>query len=289
MIQFQYYPAKVTSNRPLGYVSLKYFIQSMITPKYHVEDIFERISAAEQAGDMKLKAKIKQTELYYFTPSVNVNGFRRYKNITRFTGLLPLDFDHVENSQELKHYIFETYKFIIAAWLSPSKKGVKAFVHIPICKNITEYKERFNAIEEIFEGFYGFDSTPKNAVLPLFQSIDKTLLFRENYETFTHKKPEPIPEPSSYIFNVDNPNENKAKVINLINKGFNNIHDNGHPQMRNLCICVGGYVGGGYINETDALDYIYHKIKSHGYLCKGVSGYYKTAKSAVKIGILKPF
>ena len=83
-------------------------------------DIIDQIAQAAKAGNVKLTNELK-THLYSFTPCVNVDKYRRYEQITAFTGLAVLDFD---NAAEFKEFIFDEYKEIIAAWLSPSKKGV---------------------------------------------------------------------------------------------------------------------------------------------------------------------
>ena len=105
------------------------------------------IRIADEKGDMAIKAELK-TSLYSFTPCVRVEGRRRYADIKNFTGLLALDFDklEMEYAKEFKTALFNEYSFIIAAWLSPSRHGVRALVKIPIVQSVGEFKEHFNAV-----------------------------------------------------------------------------------------------------------------------------------------------
>jgi hypothetical protein len=256
-----------------------------------VIDIFNQIADAEINGNKKLKAELKQNNLYYFTPCVRVDSFRRYANIRTFTGLMVLDFDHIDNAQELKEHVFNEYKFIVAAWLSPSRKGLKAFVSIPICTNTDEFKDRFKALSNEFDCFDGFDGSPKNCVLPLFQSYDYDTLYREEFETFDgiQLDEKDFSVTPDYNFNFDASNsKHKDRIIKIIDTGFFNISDNGHPQLRALCVSIGGYIANGYIDKFEALQYINYKIQHHNYLKKGIRGYQKTANQMLDYGTQKP-
>ncbi len=291
MIQFQYYPARVKSNKPLGFVSLEYFLKATKHPKNNILDVFEQIAEAEQKGDMKLKSELKQNNLFYFTPCVIVNGYRRYDNIYQFTGLLVLDFDHIPNANEFKHLLFSSYKFIIAAWLSPSKNGVKAIVKIPVVKTVDEFKEYYFGLATELDQFLGFDGSGQNAVLPLFQSYDPELLHRKHSHTWETKGIKINDFNTSEVIeplNIDVSKDDTQRVINIINSGLENIHDNGHPQLRGLCLAAGGYIAAGYIDLYDAETLIRNTIINHKYLKKGVKGYQRTAAEMIRKGMEKP-
>lgn len=287
-VKFQFYPAKVESNRPLGYVNLEYFIKSIKNPKPQTIDIFEKIKLAEENNDMELKADLKQNNLFYFTPCVNVDGFRRYKNITKFTGVIVLDFDHIDNAIDLKSYLFSEYKFIIAAWLSPSRHGVKCLVNIPIVNTIDEFKAHWFAINKEFETFDGWDCTTKNAVLPLFQSYDYDILYRDNATKYMKTAEDPKRyDPIRKNIPI-NPEKLENMVFKIAETSIQKISDPGHPQLRSACIALGGYVAGGYIGYNELLNYVYQLIETNSYLQKGISGYQKTAKWSIDEGMKKP-
>lgn len=288
MFKFQYFSNKIDAKAiPLGYVSLIRFLQSHQNPKNNIKKIFKIIALAEMVEDFETKAQLKQEHLYYFTPCVNLDYGRKYSNIKSFTGLLVLDFDHVDNAEQLKQHLFNEYKFIIATWLSPSKKGVKAFVRIPIVDSVDVFKEHFYAITEIMECYDGFDTCNKNAVLPLFQSYDKNLLYRSDATIFTEKKKDEAsynftPQPITLVQTTD---KDKNSVHNILRAGIEKITTNGHPQLRSTSLAGGGYVASGYLTFEEAESWIHSLIENNAYLRKGVKGYKGTASWAIKQGM----
>jgi hypothetical protein len=290
MTQFQYYPARINSRRFVGYVTLDYFLKAHKHPKEKTKSIFKMIEIAEKIGDNEAKADLKQNNLFYFTPCVTVSKNRCYKEIISFTGLAVLDFDHIDNAEEFKKHIFNTYNYIIAAWLSPSKRGVKAFINIPVVKDVAEFKDYYRAIEKVFEVFDGWDGTNKNAVLPLFQSYDADLLHRRDAALFKDKLLEPKPSYQDPV-KVAMPRnaDNKEKLIYAIaDSSISKITAPGHPQLRSACIALGGYVASGYIDKYAIISHVDKLIECNGYLKKGVKGYQQTARWSIDEGLKNP-
>jgi hypothetical protein len=284
-ITFNYYDADIKSSIPLGNVTLDYFINAIRNPKIDIKHIFERIRIAEEVGDMATKQALK-SKLYSFTPCVYVQGARKYENIKHWTGLLVLDFDHLEvdYAVEFKSYLFDEYKFIIAAWLSASRHGVRALVKIPQAHSVEEFKQYFAAIERHLNCYNGFDKAPKNCILPLFFSYDAEILHRDNAQTWDEKYIEPIPPPvKQYIIN-----DKTSAVERIIAKKINIIVDSGHPQLRAAAYLLGGYVGGGHIDHSDAVSIIHNLIESNAYLSQKASIYKKTAVQMINKGVNQP-
>jgi hypothetical protein len=284
-IKFNYYDADIKSSIPLGNVTLDYFINAIRNPKIDIKHIFERIRIAEEVGDMATKQALK-SKLYSFTPCVYVQGARKYENIKHWTGLLVLDFDHLEvdYAVEFKSYLFDEYKFIIAAWLSASRHGVRALVKIPQAHSVEEFKQYFAAIERHLNCYNGFDKAPKNCILPLFFSYDAEILHRDNAQTWDEKYIEPIPPPvKQYIIN-----DKTSAVERIIAKKINIIVDSGHPQLRAAAYLLGGYVGGGHIDHSDAVSIIHNLIESNAYLSQKASIYKKTAVQMINKGVNQP-
>lgn len=288
-IIFQYYSGNIKNNQVQGLISLKKFIESTRKPQEKHIVLFDRISKAEIVKDFTTKRLLKE-QLYSFTPCVIVNRYRKYACIVRFTGLLVLDFDHIEYSSEFKEFLFNEYPQIICCWLSPSKKGVKAFVKIPVVNSVDEFKSYYFGISDEMNQYNGFDTSGQNSVLPLFQSYDAEILFRNNPTTWTTTGI----NPKQFVENLGNYNpvevssKNEKLILKFIDSGLKKINDNGHPQLIRLCVAIGGYVANNYIDFNTALQYIKNKITSHTYLKKGVSGYTKTAKTAMLKGMSSP-
>jgi hypothetical protein len=288
MIKFQYYSNKVKSSKAQGWVTLDQFLEAMKNPKEESKQLLLKI----QKSEGKEKAELKQ-QLYSFTPCVTVKEKRRKDEILSYTGLMTLDFDKIDNANEFKEFLFDTYKCIIATWLSPSKKGIKALVKIPISKDLAEFKSYVYGIGAEMEVFNGWDGTVQNAVLVLFQGWDENLLYRSDAETWTEKgiqvnsfDTKPIAKPQ--IISTKITDNHKQWVVNWFTNKINAITDNGHPQVRDNSITLGGYVGSGYISNLDANNIAEYCIKTNNYLSKGVSGYLKTSKESINLGTKKP-
>jgi hypothetical protein len=288
---FQYYPARVRSNTPIGTISLGKFIDSTRSPKPRTLAIFKAIEQADIDGDKQRKAELKQNNLYYFTPCVYVDGGRCYAKIKHFTGLLVGDFDHIVDAIGLKVALFNEYSSIIAAWLSPSRRGVKVLFKIPVVSSVPEFKEYYFGLAAELDYITGFDPSGQNSVLPLFQSYDPDILVRDNPDTWTTKGMKSSdfdrvkPSPPAKIVHSDSA---KGSIEKMIQTGFGNISNVGHPNLRSLCLAIGGYVANGYISESEALSLIDDEISKHHYLRKGISGYQKTARWAVENGKCNP-
>jgi len=295
MIKFQYFSANVTNNKPINYISIDDFVNITRCPKTSTVKVFKDIAEAEIANDFTLKKKLKQNNLHFFTPCVHLLNGRSYKNIIRFTGLAVLDFDHIDNAADFKYFLFNEYEHIIACWLSPSKKGVKALIKIPVVTNTNSFKSYFYGIADEMMMYKGFDPTGQNSVLPLFQSYDPGLFSRIPTITKCWRKKgkrktaidcKPIAKPP--IIKPDSKNFYNNTVLKIIDTGFNNIKDNGHPQLRSLCLSVGGYVASNYIDYNTALNQIVYRIKTNNYLNKNINGYVKTAIWSLNQGKNKP-
>lgn len=287
MIYFPYYAADIKKSKPLGIVTLHQFYRAISSPKRSIQDIYERISRAEMEGDMGLKATLK-TKLFSFTPAVTIKGRRRYADITSFTGLLPLDFDHLPSrnyAQQFKYYLFESYSFLHAVWLSASGLGVRALASIPSATDIDDFKSYFNALERLEMGQYvGFDRATQNPVLPLFLSYDSAILTRDTPSTWTDQYT-PIASPPLIQYKYD---DNAPKVEKIISRLIHRIVDNGHPQLRAAAFSLGGYVGAGHLSQSDANVMIERLIHSNAYLSQKPSVYVRTAKEMIAKGIQSP-
>lgn len=290
MIYFPYYDADIKRSKPLGEVTLDQFLRAISKPKPHIRSIFSRIAQAEVDGDMGLKAELK-TSLFSFTPAVRISGRRRYADISCFTGLMPLDFDHLPSvtaAKDLKNYLFETYDFIIATWLSPSARGVRALVRIPICTTTDEYKSYFHALDRLeMQQYIGFDRAPQNPVLPLFLSYDPFLRHRTDPAEW-QRQYTPLPIPNIPHFKYESTPVYATRACRIVRTHIDAISDNGHPQLRAAAYSLGGYVGAGYLTSGEAEQFIISLIHSNAYLSQKPNVYIKTAKEMIAKGMGSP-
>lgn len=282
---FNYYEADIKRSAPKGIVSLEYVLNAIRKPKNNIQHIFEQIRIAEETGDMAKKADLK-TKLYSFTPCVLVQNSRKYDNIIDFTGLLVLDFDHLDKNiaVEFKKYLFNEYEFIYSVWLSASRHGVRAIVKIPKVNSVDEFKHYFAGIERKLSCYNGFDTAPKNCILPMFISYDKDILIRTNPTEWQTKYIPVVPPPiKQYIIN-----DKSSAIEKIIAKKITPIIDNGHPQLRAAAYLMGGYSGAGYIDRDQAITILHNLIESNGYLSQKAAIYKKTAIEMIDKGINQP-
>lgn len=288
-IAFQYFSGNIKKSYPIGWITIEQFIKANREPRKQTLELFEKIANCESQGDLKFKAKLKE-QLYSFTPCVHLSGSRAYSNIIGFTGLLVLDFDHIHNALDFKEFLFEEYTFIFLCWISPSMRGVKALVKIPIVNTTDEFKSYFYGIAETMEQYNGFDGTGQNCVLPLFQSMDNDILYRPDSTVWATKgfKVNSFDSSPACAIKVESSDRSVKEILKIIDSSIDKITGEGHPQLRSACLAIGGYIANGYIDHSTALMQIDYKIESNQYLSKGISGYKKTARWAVNMGMCKP-
>lgn len=290
-IKFQYYSNDVEFSGAKGFVTLNQFLETIKNPKQETKDLLLKIRQASMAGDLKLKSELKK-HLYSFTPDVIVKEKRRYEDVVAYTGLCVLDFDKIENPCGFKDFLFNEYKCIIATWLSPSKKGVKALVKIPIVKTKQEFKSYTYGLSAEMQIYEGFDIVLNNAVLLLFIGWDKDILIRQNALTWIKKgrKVNDFDTRQMKEFKKSDTITSKQSewVINWYSDVINSINDNGHPVLRDNSVTLGGYVGGGYLSMFDAINLAECLVSQNSYLQKGISGYQKTARQSIQLGMTKP-
>lgn len=292
-MRFQYYESKIYQNSPKGVISLFDFVQlhrdSAQLP------LFEAIRI-ESNPDKRSSLKEK---LLHFTPCVMVKDRRAYESIESFTGIAMLDFDKLpdENyADEFRDYLFNEYKSVFLSYKSASGKGVRCFVRIPVCKDVSEFKSYFYGIGYRMEYYNGFDIAPQNAVLPLFQSYDPELRYKSYNEAmewrhkaykvndFESKEVKPKP----YKLKIDNTGKDAEICLKSIRTMIDRIADNGYPQVRSAGLIAGGYVGAGYLSFYEAESFMHQLISNNSYLQKSLKNYITCSTWAIKEGTRKP-
>lgn len=290
-VSFFYYPADVHIPTPLGRVTFAQFLKANKEPKDEIISLFSQIEEATKKGDLNLKGKLK-SKLFYFTPCVETDGIGRcYSNIRGFTGLMVLDFDKLDNAPAFKQFLFDNLKCVVAAYLSPSKKGCKFIVRIPKCQTIDEFKSYFYGLGFYMEKYEGFDPSTQNCILPLYLSYDPELLYREDAEVWDIKG-EKIDEFKVFEGEIEVleevSEEERARVKKIIKGSMDKIVDTAHYIVRSTALCGGGYVASGYYTQEEMEDMIIDMIEKNPYCKKNLTGYKKTAKEMIVKGMKSP-
>lgn len=290
-ITFFYYPADVHIPTPLGRVNFAQFLKANKEPKDEIISLFKQIEEATKKGDLLLKGKLKE-KLYYFTPCVETDGIGRcYSNIRGFTGLMVLDFDKLPDAPAFKQFLFDNLKCVVAAYLSPSKKGCKFIVRIPKCQTIDEFKSYFYGLGYYMEKYEGFDPSTQNCILPLYLSYDPELLYREDAEVWDIKG-EKLDEFKVFEGEIevleDVSEDDRKKVRTIIKKSMDKIVDSAHYIVRSTSLSGGGYVASGYYTQEEMEQLIFDMIDKNPYCKKNLRGYKQTAKEMIVRGMKSP-
>lgn len=291
-VKFPYFKGTIHNIYPEGEISLKRFISSQQNPKDKLKEVFNQISECEKVGDDKKKAELKQRNLFYFTPCVKLE-YRSYEGIRGFTGLLALDFDHIDRAEDFRDFLFERFDFIVCAYVSPSKAGVKALVKIPVVESVEQFKSYFYGLAYFMERFKGFDSTAQNPTLPLFVSWDEDIKWRNNATTWRGRG-EQINKFEVYegvIEEVENVTSDEKNRIYSIAKGHlekANYDACGHPKVLAMGTVIGGYVASGYLTLEEGDFIMSSLIEKIDYYQKNVEGYKRTAFNMIRRGMSSP-
>lgn len=283
--RFNYLVGDIRKATVQGSVSLANFLNRVREPQPKMVDLINKIRNANDKEKDFLKTKLPSvTPCVYF----NKGTTRKYSNIVKFTGIMMLDFDKIKDASIFRDLLFVQYPYLFAAWLSSSGKGVRAMVRIPECSTTDEFKERFEAVKNEMKHYMGFDSAPKNCVLPLFYSIDPDIKFRlVNVPIFEGRTKIHTPEPKPITWIKPDSKKGKWAINNTV-KAIDKITDNGHPQLRAASYALGGYVGAGYLSEFEAVDLIEQLIRGNSYLSIKPDVYIQTAKTMIRKGANEP-
>ena len=298
-IIFPYYKGNIRLTKVIGLVSYERFVASIKNPKEPIKNKLKQIVLAKEAGNKILKKELKK-QLFSFTPAVliNVGSKRNYNSIIEFTGLMQLDFDNIESKEEaieLKEIIF-SLDYTLCSFISPSGYGVKALIKITKCRNIAQYKAIHKAVKKSLN-IKEFDIATKNAVLPLYISYDKNILYRSYADAGIFKDEDWTDETAISLIKdranavyVPDGNETqrgknyREKTLRIAKEKINNIVDNGHTQVLSASLILGSRIAAGYVGYNEALNTIISEVINNEYLSKGTRNYINTVKWGVDKG-----
>jgi len=122
----------------------------------------------------------RQSNLKDHLPSVTFSGIfssRFDENIVTHSGLICLDFDHIDIPSYLEK--MRNWEYCYAAWISPRNNGIKVLVKISDGK---KHREHFEALRKVYPEI---DLKCKNESRVCYESYDPNLFIHEESKTFT--------------------------------------------------------------------------------------------------------
>ena len=211
----------------------------------------ETVEALRETGDKKLKLQL---------PVVLFSGeFKERKDdaLIDHSGLIVLDFDHLEDVNEIKRNL-ATDSYVFAVWVSPSGTGLKALVKI---KFPERHRDQFRGLVKYFDKQYGLevDGSGVNESRACFESYDPELVYKENSEVFTGivtEKSENRPQVVAKVaLGTDYTKlATAARMIAAAGDGHK------HEALRNAAVLCGGYIAAGTIEEDEAVRVLFREI-----------------------------
>lgn len=166
-------------------------------------------------------------------PGVCFNGvfdYRSLAGIKEHSGLIILDFDKFETSQDaidFRNSIADD-DFIFSCWISPSGKGVKALVKIPA--DIENHREYFKSLKNYFS-HPNWDDSGSDVSRFCFESYDPDLFINENSKIWYKIDLPEVEEIGERVVSIAVKSDNM--IINNLLKWFEKKYN---PNERNKSI-----------------------------------------------------
>ena len=134
---------KAEIEKVLEVISKDYFKERIDNIRYHYKE------------NEKSKADKLKRDLPGFTPYGTFSIGRREEYLETYSGLIHLDYDNVENPQELKELVSQI-PYTYASFISPSGKGLKVFIKTN--STIELHKEAFNTVTDYYDNILDVES-----------------------------------------------------------------------------------------------------------------------------------
>lgn len=149
--------------------------------KKQINDIRYHLKNGNENEAVKIKSNLP-----CITISATFKERRKKDYLESYTGLLHLDYDKLENAEEVKTNLI-SIPYTYSAFISPSGNGVKVLVK---CDNdISSHKTAFNSLREYYDKIVNVesDSSVKDITRLCYMSYDPDLYLNKTSEIFKYK------------------------------------------------------------------------------------------------------
>ena len=232
--------------------------------KISIRNPIEAIRILRKEGNDQKANEIKRTLFACTISGIFFGGKRKQEAFQKHSGRLQIDIDKIgiESAESLKDLLRKDHYIEFAA-ISPSGDGLKAVISIPPCNSNEEQHHLFIRAQKYFKSNYDveIDESTKDVTRLFFLTYDpkayvavetpKILEFKDfqsdNMEPLSHFSESQLSETT----------KESAFTQKLLDQACHKIgnacdgkrHDTRLKQAR----LIGGYVGGGHLQETEAL------------------------------------
>jgi hypothetical protein len=181
---------------------------------------------------------------------------RKKVDFLEHSGLVSLDFDHLENTPDFMAELTQD-EYIYAAWVSPSGDGIKALV----MTEATNIENHYAYWEALRMRYPDIDESCKDPTRVCYESYDSNIYINTESKVWTTVAVEPPLVPlmsnkSRY------PNFNKIRTpLNMI---ANSVDGEKYVVLRNASILMGGYIAANHIDEARGEQMLLDEISKKG-------------------------
>ena len=172
---------------------------------------------------------------------------RRDEQIQGHSGLVVLDFDHIDTNDYKS--LLGTDEYIRACWVSPSGDGLKALVRI---SNPERHRDHFRALQSYFERNYGLEVDPSgiNVSRACFESYDPDLIKNDECKVFGAM----LSESSQHQEVIQQDSYTDYDKIDIVARMIRKAPDGQkHNTLLRAAILCGGYISAGRMEEQEAI------------------------------------
>lgn len=268
-------------------VSLESVLDEMKNSQ-ELKEIIEEISSEQ---DKKKRSWMKVNRL----PVVCFNGKFKERKIDGVLGsssLIVLDVDGLRDTEEAIKTREQVSKnpFVVAAFVSPSAKGIKFLVKIPSINGRSpeeidlKFKGYFQALSRDFPFI---DPSGKDISRACFYSYDPDMYI--NYDATVYQKWEEYKKSGEKVEGVEIPNIDKSSSndLNFLRRKVAEASDGSrHDTLYNMSRLAGGFISAGRVTEDDAIKALSDGFKSRDYDIH--YNYEKTISDGIEVGIPYP-
>lgn len=209
--------------------------------------VVEKVRAGDKAAKQNLPAVCFS--------GVFEKGKRSDEALTWHSGLIVLDFDHVDVERSKK--ALATDKYIKAVWESPSGSGVKALVEVT---NTERHRDHYRSLVKYFDEQYGLelDTTGENESRACFESYDPELIVREAPDKYggmlSEKSTQQVIKKSDHWTDYQKINIAAMMVAK-------SADGEKHNSLIKAATLMGGYIASGVVEEDVAVYVLQREIE----------------------------
>ena len=199
--------------------------------------------------------KSEKTKLPIVLFSGEFSG-RKDDNLKRHSGLIVLDFDHID--VERGKNVIGSDRYVRSCWVSPSGNGIKALVEV---QEPSRHRDHFRSLQKYFDSQYGLevDSTGINESRACFESCDPEIVVKDA-DVFSGMIGEQTN--ATYIQNIEDKTD--YEKLNIAARMIAKASDGEkHSTLIRAAHLIGGYVGAGKIEEDVAYYVLEREIEKH--------------------------